>query len=418
MMNIKHIAGAASGILLSVWLAASANAAAPIKIDHCEWILFQTEGANPQKMSALRIVAENGKDGFWLADPWLTRKPEDVLPMLEKLKGLDASDPEAIWETALKEKRFPGIQTGVDIALWDLCGRSQGKPVAELLGSRKRDKVALYLAGVPCKTAGEHVALALAAKKRNAHGFKIYAYLEGYGAKRDASNKEEAAKWVEEDIQLARAVREAVGDSFPLMFYNNCCYNFEQAVQVGKALDELHYSLFYDPMPEKTSDSMARYIDLGKLIKTPVSALFNGPDGGSAKRIEWIAAKAAAQIQTDVYGSFTPCLQVVRACEKAGVPLDLHGGFPTDYYQFPLYAFVDNNTLPMIGWHLPYPGGAPPIAAEFKGSLPGNPKTPWIKRIQNRPVDADGYVHLVYDIPGMGVEYDWDWIKQHDVNKK
>jgi hypothetical protein len=41
--------------------------------------------------------------------------------------------------------------------------------------------------------------------------------------------------------------------------------------------------------------------------------------------------------------------------------------------------------------------------------------TLWIKRIQTRLVDAEGYVHLVYDVPGMGVEYDWDWIQQHEI---
>ncbi len=39
-----------------------------------------------------------------------------------------------------------------------------------------------------------------------------------------------------------------------------------------------------------------------------------------------------------------------------------------------------------------------------------------MKRLQARPVDAEGYVHLTYDIPGMGVQYDWDWIKQRGVN--
>jgi len=49
-----------------------------------------------------------------------------------------------------------------------------------------------------------------------------------------------------------------------------------------------------------------------------------------------------------------------------------------------------------------------PVALVRKATL-------WIKRIQTRLVDAEGYVHLVYDVPGMGVEYDWDWIQQHEI---
>lgn len=385
-----------------------------ITIAKCEWIMFKTEGDNPQVLPALRIVSDGGKDGLWVGESWMGRKPAEIMPRLDKLTGLDVSSPEAAWATVSK-LNFGTASIGVDIAIWDLYGRSQGKPVGELLGPRRRDKVALYLAGIPNKTIKENVALAQAAQKRGVHAFKIYAYLEGYGPKRKSADKEEAAKWVAQDIELAGAVRAAVGDSFLLMFYNNCCYNLDQAIQVGRALDELHYAIYFDPMPENANDSMANYLELKKSIKTPVAAFFNGPSGGLALRIEWMAKKALDVNQTDVYGAFTPCVQLIKACEKAGVPMDLHGGFPSDYYQFPLYAFTDDKTLPQIGWHLPYPGGTPPISKTFKGSTPGDAKTPWIKRMQARPVDADGFVHLVYDIPGMGVEFDWDWIKRHDT---
>ena len=86
-----------------------------------------------------------------------------------------------------------------------------------------------------------------------------------------------------------------------------------------------------------------------------------------------------------------------------------------DYYQFPLYAFSDDKTLLLIGFHLFKPKWTPPIAKSFPGSTAGDKNTPWVKRTQARAVDAEGYVHLTYDIPGMGVQYDWDWIKQHDV---
>ena len=384
-----------------------------IKIAKCDWILFSPDGNKAHTLPALRLTSEDGHDGYWVGESWMSQKPDVVQPVLDKLKGMDVSTPEQAYATLAKMQMPFQLLLGLDIAIWDLFGRCQGKPVAELLGPRKRDKVALYLAGVPNLDAQQIVALALAAKKRGAQAFKIYTYLDGYGPKRDPANAEEAAKWLAQDIAIARAVREAVGDAYPLMFYNGCSYNLAQAIQVGKVLDELHYALFYDPMPENTPDSMANYLALKKSITTPICAPVSPAQ--SADRITWMDNKAMDMNEIDVYTGFTPCLQVVRACAKAGIPVDLHGGFPSDYYQFPLYAFVDDTTLPRIGWHLMNPKWLPAVMRIFLGSVPGDPTTPWIKRTQNRPVDAEGFIHLNYDVPGMGVEFDWDWIVQHDI---
>lgn len=405
-------------LALAADLAAGSAAPVPTKIAQCEWVIFKPDGGGAQPLPALRIVAENGMDGFWIGESWMAPKPEEVPPQLSRLTGLGVSSPEAAWETVSKLKLTPALRMGIDIALWDLYGRSQGKPVADLLGPPKRNKVALYLAGIPDQTAEQNAALAVAAKRRGAHGFKIYTFLADRSPKRDPSNQEESAKWVEQDIEIATAVREAVGESFPLMFYNGNSYNLEQAIRVGKVLKELHYALYFDPMPENDRDSMANYIELKNVCQTPGCAPINPAEGTFAERLAWMERKAVNVNETDIFGGFTPCVQLVRACEKAGVPLDLHGGFMFDYYQFPLYAFVDDKTLPWIGFHLFKPKWTPAIAKDFPGSMPGDPKTPWIKRLQARPVDAEGYVHLNYEIPGMGVEYDWDWIKQHDVNAR
>ena len=118
----------------------------------------------------------------------------------------------------------------------------------------------------------------------------------------------------------------------------------------------------------------------------------------------------------DLYAGFTPCLRLIRACAKAGVPLDLHAGFPMDMYHFPLYGFVDDKVLPWIGWHSRSPKWVP-VATEFRGSETNPQRQPWLKRVQSRPVDAEGYVRLVYELPGMGIEPDWEWIKQHEIQR-
>ncbi len=73
---------------------------------------------------------------------------DTVVPILI---GLDAGDPEAISEMLQRRLCLFGrygitifALSGVDIALWDLKGKAEGRPVAELLGGRRRDSVPTY----------------------------------------------------------------------------------------------------------------------------------------------------------------------------------------------------------------------------------------------------------------------------------
>jgi L-alanine-DL-glutamate epimerase-like enolase superfamily enzyme len=381
-------------------------------ITSCNWTLFCTDETRTTKLPALEVLTQDGARGCWVGDYLPRHDPAEVRGMLARLAGRDCSAPEELWEE-IAELGFPHyLRMAVDIAAWDRYGRAAGKPVARLLGPARRDKVALYVAGVPQMSLEENVETARQTKERGIGSYKIYTYLKGYVPDRDPSNTEEAEVWLRGDISTARAVREAVGDSLSLMFYNGRCYHLDHAIHVGKVLDELGYAMFYDPMPAPEGDSLQDYIALQQAVRTPVCAPIEG--GDVATRVRWMEKGAVDMNEIDVYAGFTPCLQLVRACEKAGVPLDLHGGFPNDFYQFPLYGMVDDAVLPRIGWHHRAPQHIP-VATEFHGSEPGHAKRPWVKRMQARPVDADGFVHLCYEIPGMGVELAWDWIRAHEV---
>jgi L-alanine-DL-glutamate epimerase-like enolase superfamily enzyme len=208
-------------------------------------------------------------------------------------------------------------------------------------------------------------------------------------------------------------VKEAAPAELPLMFYPGCSYNLDQALEVGTVLDALGYALFVDPISHRGPHALADYRVLGKRLRTAVC----GPiEGGLEMRLEWLKAGAVDMMEIDLYAGFTPCLRFIRACAKAGVPLDLHAGFPMDIYHFPLNGFVDDKVLPWIGWHSRSPKWVP-IVTKFRGSETKPQRQPWLKRVQARPVDADGYVRLVYELPGMGVEPDWQWIKRNEIQK-
>ncbi|MFC5863664.1 mandelate racemase/muconate lactonizing enzyme family protein [Acidicapsa dinghuensis] len=67
------------------------------------------------------------------------------------LVGADPSDPVELWNRMYESTDYVGRRGlimhaigGVDLALWDLKGKIEGKPVHELLGGAKRDRLPAY----------------------------------------------------------------------------------------------------------------------------------------------------------------------------------------------------------------------------------------------------------------------------------
>jgi L-alanine-DL-glutamate epimerase-like enolase superfamily enzyme len=67
------------------------------------------------------------------------------------LVGEDPRDVERLWQKMYRGLIYIGRRgialhalSGIDIALWDVKGKSEGKPVHELLGGAKHDRVRAY----------------------------------------------------------------------------------------------------------------------------------------------------------------------------------------------------------------------------------------------------------------------------------
>ncbi len=372
-----------------------------------EWVVFS---AGKRTLPALRIYGEAGQSGCWIGDFVHRDAPKWGREFLPRLQGQDIADPEALWDWMREQGFPPSLMTAIDIAAWDLYGQSRGKPVAELLGPVQRDRVALYVAGLPDMTVEQNRQAVRQCIRRGIRGYKVYAYLKGHGPARDPGDREAAAHWIERDIALARAVHEAADGEVELMFYPGNSYSLEDATRVGQVLDELGYSLYFDPMPQG-EDDLAGYVELQSRVRTPICGPIQG--AGVEGRLEWVRVGAMDMAEIDLYaGGFTPCLRMVRACAEAGVPLDLHGGFPMDIYQFPLYGLVGDDVLPWLGLHHRVPQYIP-VAEDPEGTEVAPARMPWVKRIQARPIDAEGNVRLIYEIPGMGLEPDWEYIRQN-----
>ena len=199
------------------------------------------------------------------------REPTVVQAIKELERYLVGKDPHTIeefWHRVYRDAYWRGgvvlmsALAGVEMALWDIKGKSLGVPVYQLLGGKVRDSIKCYanawFAGA--KKPEEFAAMAKIAVK---NGFS--------GLKWDPFGKEYmhiAPKELNEALDCIAAVKDAVGDQVHLIIEGHGRFNVPTAVRIGNALKEFNILWFEEPVPPDDKKGLAW---VRSKIDTPVS---------------------------------------------------------------------------------------------------------------------------------------------------
>jgi L-alanine-DL-glutamate epimerase-like enolase superfamily enzyme len=228
----------------------------------------------------------------------------DIAP---HLLGRDAAALEAIGD-ALWARRGtahwvgPAVASAVDIALWDLRGHIEGRPVAELLGAA-RDIVPVYASGglyVDGQSAEE-----LAAEMRG--------YVEdGH----DAVKMKIGALAFEEDLARVAAVRHAVGEKIEIIVDAVEQLDRVTAAAWADRLSELGIRFIQAPLPVDDLEGLAALNRGGKL-----RVLAGEREYRPERFDQLLAARAVGVLQFNLglCGGITQGLKLVARGEAAGV---------------------------------------------------------------------------------------------------
>lgn len=113
--------------------------------------------------------------------PEVTRSVIDTL-LGPLLVGEDALAPEAIWDRLYAAMRVRGhtgsflldAMAGIDLAVWDLCGKAFGQPVHRLLGGPCRTTLPCYVSGLGGDSTAARVDEARGWVESGAEAFKLF----------------------------------------------------------------------------------------------------------------------------------------------------------------------------------------------------------------------------------------------------
>ena len=261
--------------------------------------------------------------------------------------------------------------SGIDLALWDIFGKSLGVPVYKLLGGGYRDKVLAYASGghAPAEHAGEQALSYLA---------------QGFRAMKMRVGGMDAPRIVEGSTARMAAVREAIGPEVGLMIDAHGSLTTTQAIRLAQAAEEFDISWFEEPVASDNWSGMAR---VRNSTSIPISTGENDFTRYDFRDI--IANEAADILQPDLAlsGGFTAGRRIAALAQAANLAVAPHvwGSAVLFYASLHFAAAIPN--CPIF---------------EFRTGDFG----PFVDLVDVAPsVDVDGYVH-VPERPGLGFELD------------
>jgi len=282
----------------------------------------------PQQRSAfVRVHTDEGLSGIGEASPMqggivsLGIIAHDIAPVLIGQEPLDHA---VLLDRALHtfvklgpEGALTGALAALDIALWDLKGKLLGQPIYKLLGGAWRTSLPFYasIGGNGVRSVDEVLRVVEQRLRDNPAAVKI----------RFDNDRTRLDGDIPGDIAKARAVRKLVGDGFPLAFDANNGYSTGGAIRVGRALEELGYWWFEEPVQHyhvKAMGEVARRLDI------TVSA---GEQTYTLSGVADLIAAGVRMVQPDIVkmGGITGLQRCAALVHAHGVELVPHQTQPT-----------------------------------------------------------------------------------------
>lgn len=195
------------------------------------------------------------------------------------------------------------LQSAVEMACWDLVGRATGQPLYAMLGGLLRPEVELA-ACMGIRSPAQAAAIARL-----------------YGEQGFSTLKTKAGRNPEEDLAMARAIRDAVGNRLKLRMDPNTGYSPEVCLQLARDLEPYELEYFEQPMPADLLEESAR---IRQQTRTPL-ALNESVTTLDVVR-EILRLRAADFLLPDTYqcGGIWACREVAELAQAAGVPCIMH----------------------------------------------------------------------------------------------
>jgi L-alanine-DL-glutamate epimerase-like enolase superfamily enzyme len=343
-----------------------------------------------------RVISSEGTEGISVGNnaQMISLYPIFLNRLQPFFLGNDARD----WERLLDEVYVYGSNYKLqNLALWvplatlefavlDLLGKVAGKSMGELIGNIHNPFVSVYRAnnfrGKPAEESVELIRQQV--EESNAHALKIKV------GGRMSKNADYPPGRTENLIPL---VRKTFGDEMTIYADSNGSYTTEEAIRIGRIMEEYRIEFFEEPVP---FDWYEETLAVANALDIPIAG---GEQEPGMHAFRWLIGNDALQVvQPDIFyfGGMIRAMKVARMAAASGKVCTPHiSGSGLGY----LYNFHFISAVPNAGPHHEFKG--------FNRELPMECRTSPLSIEEGRVKVPTG--------PGLGVEIDPEFIKKHRV---
>ena len=264
------------------------------------------------QLGLVTISTDDGIDGHAFLGSAYHSATHDGPGLIQYLKpivmGQNPLDRERLYHALWKRSRTATVRAigAMDIALWDIAGKAAGMPIHQLLGS--------YRASVPAYASSQVLdapqAYAEQAAQIKAKGWQAYKI-------------HPPQNW-REDIKVCEAVRKAVGDDHILMLDSIWSYEYEAALRVGRAIEDMNYYWYEDPLADQ---DIYNCVKLREKLDIPLMAT-EWPATGFDSYATWLVQRATDFLRGDVAikGGITTLIKTAHLAEAFHMKYEVHHG--------------------------------------------------------------------------------------------
>ncbi len=327
----------------------------------------------------VEVFTDDGLAGIGNAAlaPQVTKQVIDLY-LKPLLIGANPWDIEFLWQHMYRKTMAFGRKgigmaaiSAVDIALWDILGKSAKQPVFRLLGGRTKPRIPVYASRLYSVPLGE---LAAEAKRYKEEGYQAMKLRFGWGPT-------DGAAGMQRNLDLVRTVREAVGDGIDVMADAYMGWTLDYAKRMLPLLEPFHLRWLEEPV---IPDDIGGYAELKSYGRIPIA-------GGEHEFTHYgfrdlLEARAVDYIQFDTnrVGGITQARKIAALAESYSVPVIPHAGQMHNYH------------VVMASLNSPMAEYFPIVDVEV-----GNELFWYI--FEGEPKAQNGFVELDDNTPGLGL---------------
>lgn len=339
----------------------------------------------------VEIFTDEGHVGLGNAAlaPQVTKQAIDLY-LKPLIIGQDPWDIERLWQHMYRKTMAFGRKgigmvaiSAVDIALWDLLGKSAKQPVYRLLGGRTKTRIPVYASRLYSVELSELAAEATRYKEEGYQGMKLRF---GWGPT-------DGARGMQKNVELVRTVRESVGDEIDVMADAYMGWTLDYAKRMLPLLEPFHLRWLEEAV---IPDDIHGYAELKKYGRIPIAGgeheftLYGFRELLEAQALDYI------QFDTNRVGGLTQARKIAALAEAYSVPVIPHAGQMHNYH------------IVMASFNSPMAEYFPVVDVEV-----GNELFWYI--FDGEPRAKNGSIDLAEDTPGLGLTINEAGLQQFEI---